>query len=188
LRLADLVKWRRRSEVALSDGTVALRPWRDGDAQDLFAAAQDPDIAWRIPIPSPFTIDDARRFIRYSQQAERHNDVASFAIVDAANGRLLGSISRYRPTPQVASFGYWLAADARGQGAATRALRLVSDWTLAGTDVELLEVEVVVGNETSVRVAERAGFVRTEILKDNYVERGVTRDCVLLERWRPLPR
>jgi RimJ/RimL family protein N-acetyltransferase len=57
-------------------------------------------------------------------------------------------------------FGYWLGADARGRGLATRALALVSAEIVARLQPSRLELRTTIGNEPSERVAERAGYTR----------------------------
>src|SRR5450756_1698394 len=84
----------------------------------------------------------------------------SFAIVDAATDELLGSIARHGPFGHRATFGYWLVPQARGRGAATRALRLITDWTIATTELIRLDLFSDVENDASGRVAERVGFER----------------------------
>lgn len=144
----------------------------------------DPDIAWRISIPQPYTVADAREFIADDKAFWQHGRDAFFAITDFNSGHLLGSISRHGPDDGTASFGYWLAAEARGRGFATRALRLISDWTLTSTGALLLEVKAVTDNLASAAVAERAGYTRVGILPADYNERGVIKDCVLFIRER----
>ena len=57
-------------------------------------------------------------------------------------------------------------AEARGQGIAAAALRLLSDWAFATFgDLARLELWILPGNERSLGVAERAGFQREETLK-----------------------
>jgi len=51
-----------------------------------------------------------------------------------------------------------LVPQARGRGAATRALRLITDWTIATTEVIRLDLFTDIENDASGRVAERAGF------------------------------
>jgi RimJ/RimL family protein N-acetyltransferase len=85
---------------------------------------------------------------------------ASFAIVDPDTDRLLGSIARHGPPGHHVSFGYWLAPEARSHGIATRALRLIVEWTLATTAAIRLELFTDVDNDASGHVAERAGFRR----------------------------
>ena len=150
-------------EVTLTDGVVTLRPWGPGDAGAVFAACQDPLIARFVPIPQPYTEADARQFVEIRRRDWDADDERSFAIVDPASDDLLGAIARHGPLGHRATFGYWLAPEARGRGVATRALRLVVDWTLATTGATRLDLWTDLENEASGRVAQRAGFVREGI-------------------------
>lgn len=151
------------AEVTLSDGAVTLRPWRPDDAPAVFLACQDPLIAHFIPIPQPYTEDVARTFVEVRGTDWATEDERSFAIVDAATDELLGSIARHGPYGHRATFGHWLAPQARGRGVATRALRLITDWTLETTDVIRLDLFTDIENDASGRVAERVGPERDGI-------------------------
>ena len=151
------------TEVTLTDGVVRLRPWRPDDAPAVFAACQDPLIARFIPIPQPYTEEVARTFVEVRRSDWAGEGERSFAIVDAVGGELLGAIARHGSDGHRASFGYWLAAHARGRGVATRALRLITGWTLRTTDLVRLELYTDLENDASGRVAERAGFEREGI-------------------------
>ena len=151
------------AEITLTDGVVRLRPWRPDDAPSVFVACQDPLIARFIPIPQPYTEDVARTFVEVRRRDWASDDERSFAIVDAATGELLGAIARHGRDGHRASFGYWLAACARGRGVATRALRLITEWTLRTTNLVRLELYADLENDASGRVAERAGFEREGI-------------------------
>lgn len=146
------------SDVTLSDGVVALRGWRTTDAPAVLAACQDPLIARFIPIPQPYTEADALGFVTFHADGQAEHERA-FAIVDASTGGLLGSISRHGPFGHRATFGYWLAPDARGRGVATRALRLITAWTIETTDLVRLDLYTDLENDASGNVAKRAGFV-----------------------------
>jgi RimJ/RimL family protein N-acetyltransferase len=149
--------------VTLTDGTVTLRPWRPDDAPAVFFACQDPFIARFVPIPQPYTEADAQAFVAIRQRDWESEDERSFAIVDAATDELLGAIARHGPVGHRATFGYWLAPQARGRGVATRALRLITDWTLATTGVIRLDLFTDLENDASGQVAERVGFEREGI-------------------------
>lgn len=150
--------------TVLSDGVVTLRPWRPDDAQAVFDACQDPQIALHTYVPVPYTIAHATRFIVMCTEAlTRGSTAAGFAITDTATDVVLGSMSRPPLDGHRASFGYWLAPEARGRGVATRALRLIVDWTLATTEAIRLELYTDLDNPASGAVAERAGFVREGI-------------------------
>lgn len=149
--------------LSLTDGTVTLRPWQPDDAPAVYAACQDPLIARFAPIPQPYTEADAHGFVEGARRAWESEGERPFAIVDASTGVLLGAISRHGPHGHRAGFGYWLAPQARGRGIATRALRLVTEWTLATTNAIRLELYTMTDNDASGRVAERAGFTREGI-------------------------
>ena len=172
-------------EITLTDGVVTLRPWVPDDAPAVFAACQDPLIARFLPIPQPYTEADARSFVETRRLDWETADERSFAILDAGSNELLGSIARHGPCGHRATFGYWLAPQARGRGAATRALRLITDWTIATTPVIRLDLYTDVENDASGRVAERAGFVREGVRRAWDLDReGRPRDAIFYVRIR----
>ena len=150
--------------AVLSDGVITLRPWRPDDAQAVFEACQDPLITLHTYVPVSYTIEHAQGFIAHCTEALTNGSTAAgFAITDAATDKVLGSMSRSRVDGHRAAFGYWLAPEARGCGVATRALKLMVDWTLATTDAIRLDLYTDLDNPASGRVAQRAGFVREGI-------------------------
>ncbi|MBI3744961.1 MAG: GNAT family N-acetyltransferase [Chloroflexi bacterium] len=149
------------AQPTLSDEVVTLRPWRPDDATAVDRACQDAEIARFVPIPQPYTLDDARWFVASCAEESITGPSAHFAIVDPATDLLLGAISRHGPraeTPHRAAIGYWLAPEARGRGVATRAVRLLVDWSFATSTTVRMELYTDVENERSGRVARRAGF------------------------------
>lgn len=151
----------------LLDGPTALRPWRDTDVDALVAACQDPEIGRWTAVPRPYRGTDARAYLLYRYDAIHAGTAAPFAIVAADDGRLLGSIAlnQIDARQQRAEVGYWLAAEARGAGHATRAVQLICRWgfqTLALARIALL---ASTDNRASQRVAERSGFAREAVLR-----------------------
>ena len=151
-------------EPPLSDGTVTLRPWRQDDADELVEALDgDEEIArWLDSIPQPYTDVDAHAWLSQTGKSWSEGAGCPFAVVDAANGRLLGGIGvRWNDrVNQIGEVGYWARADVRSQGVTTRALRLLADWALDAAGCERLMLRADTENVPSQRVAERAGFVR----------------------------
>jgi RimJ/RimL family protein N-acetyltransferase len=145
----------------LTDGVVTLRGWRESDVQDLFAACQDPEIPrWTITIPSPYLVGHARDWVARQPDFLRGGEAAHFAITDCDTGRLLGGIGlELHPDGGHPEIGYWLAGDARGRGAATRATRLVADWGLRALGLDAIGLRTHAENRASRGVARRAGFV-----------------------------
>jgi RimJ/RimL family protein N-acetyltransferase len=158
---------------------LVLRPWRLEDAPAVFAICQDPEIARWVTIPQPFGPADADAFIDNAVTMWRTGTGAPFAIVEAADDRILGAVTRFGPEGHQATFGLWLAPEARGRGVGTRALRLLADWTFATTEVIRIDCFIMVGNEPSERMVERAGFQREGVLRAWDVHHdGVPVDCV----------
>ena len=65
----------------------------------------------------------------------------------------------------MAEIGYWIRAESRNRGVATRAVRLAAAWAFAEGDVLRLQLRADVGNTASQRVAENAGFQREGVLR-----------------------
>ena len=167
---------------------LVLRPWRPADAPAVFAICQDPDIARWVTIPQPFGPADADAFIETAQQMWRNGTGAAFAIVDAATGRILGAVTRFGPDGHQATFGLWLAREARGRGVGARSLRLVADWTFDTTAAIRLDAFIMVGNEASDRMVERAGFQREGVARAwDLHHDGVPVDCTVYSRIRGDP-
>ena len=158
--------------VTLSDDVVTLRPWSRDDAGFIADASADPAIQ-RYSVPHdrrghptpPLSITDAEATIdefaanwRAFATTGRPSGVA-FAITDARSGEVAGmcGVDDWS-TEDVAQIGYWLAASARGRGYATRAVILLTRW-LFELGAARVFLTIVAGNETSVEVARRAGFV-----------------------------
>jgi RimJ/RimL family protein N-acetyltransferase/nitrite reductase/ring-hydroxylating ferredoxin subunit len=143
----------------LTDGVVTLRPFRASDAQAIYLACQDPEISRWVPlIPSPYQENDARGFVLMTLEAWHEGTSCEFAIVDESDG-LLGAISLHLDAnPRRHAVGYWVAAEARGRGVATRAVRLVSRWAFGTMGTERLALWTLPGNVASGAVAEACGF------------------------------
>jgi RimJ/RimL family protein N-acetyltransferase len=158
--------------VTLSDGVVSLRRWLREDAGFMAAASADPAIQRyngvldRLGNPSPpLSIAEAEAVIdtlglnwRAFVTTGMPSGVA-FAIVDAKSGELAGccGVDDWSKA-DVAQFGYWVAPGARGRGFATRAAILLTRW-LFELGAARVFLTIVAGNEKSVSVARRAGFV-----------------------------
>ncbi len=172
-------------DTTLTVDELVLRPWRRTDAPAVLAICQDPDIARWVAIPQPFLPPDANAFIDHALAMWGNGTGAAFAIVDAASERILGAVTRFGPDGHQATLGLWLAPEARGRGVGARALRLVTDWTFATTAVIRIDSFIMIGNEPSERMVERAGFQREGVLRAwDLHHDGVPVDCVAYSRLR----
>ena len=156
------------SAEPLIDGPTALRPWRESDIDAIVAACQDPEIVRWTSVPEQYGEVDARLYLLQRHESTHAGATAPFAIVSSKDlDQLLGSISLLRPAWEHAraEVGYWLAREARGQGHATRALRLIAAFGFESLGLERIELLAASGNPGSQRVAERGGFTREAVLR-----------------------
>ena len=164
----------------LSDGETVLRPWRESDVPNLVVLCRDPEITRWARVPTTYGITSARAWIAESRALVRDGISAPFAIVAATGGELIGSISLMRFTWEHArgEVGYLLGREARGQGHATRALRLICAWGFEALGLERIDLYAATGNAASQRVAQRAGFTREAVLRSYHRQLGAPLDMV----------
>jgi RimJ/RimL family protein N-acetyltransferase len=162
--------------MELRDDEVVLRPWTQDDVPALVAACNDAEIQRFIPvIPRPYTEANALAFIRGEATSAGHQ---SFAVT--CEGLVVGAIGLTTGQSKNASIGYWCAAEARGRGLTTRALRLVCEWGLDELELERLELITDPDNVASQRVAEKVGFRREGVLRSHLLHPdGRRRDSVM---------
>ncbi|WP_420820035.1 GNAT family N-acetyltransferase [Sinosporangium album] len=177
--------------VTLSDGLVTLRPWSRDDVRFMAEASADPAIRRyngghdRLGHPTPpLSTTDAEGVIdqiglnwRAFAATGTPSGVA-FAILDTRSGELVGccGVDDWS-NEDVAQFGYWIAPDARGRGCATRAAILLTRW-LFDMGAARVFLTIVAGNEASVAVARRAGFVYEGTMRAHSVWQGKRYDVM----------
>jgi RimJ/RimL family protein N-acetyltransferase len=176
----------RIAPPTLSDGEVGVRPLADRDVAAIVRACRDPEIPRWTRVPQPYTAEDARHFLAVAATEAAAGLGVAVAIVDADDA-LIGTIGAMEIDRAAgrAELGYWLAREARGRGAATRAVRLMADWAAEELGLTLLEILVQPANAPSRRVAERAGFTPTgETRRLDRMAPG-RRDGYAVHVWRP---
>jgi ribosomal-protein-alanine N-acetyltransferase len=178
---------------ALDTERLRLRPFRDTDAEDLFALQSDARVLryWDAP---PW--DDparAERFIAKCRQMAADGAGARLAVERAADGGFLGwcSLSRWNPDYRSAALGHCYHEAAWGHGYATEAARAVLGWAFDTLDLNRVQAETDTRNAGSVRVLEKLGFTREGTLREDCVVNGDVSDSfvygLLRREWHPGP-
>lgn len=164
----------------LLDAPTALRPWRESDLQPLIQICQDPDIVRWTAVPPAYGEADARNYLLRRHDAILSGTAAPFAIVSVPEDQLTGSISLVRIVweHRRAEVGYFLSAQARGAGHATRAVGLICAWGFRSLGLERIDLYAATENIASQRVAERSGFRREAVLRSFLRGKGVQLDMV----------
>jgi RimJ/RimL family protein N-acetyltransferase len=172
----------------LSDGHIALRPWREGDARSAADWGLDPEIVRWTGVPPGRSVSRRLDWVVWTRDASRRGLGVYLVIESVAGSSLLGAIDLRLPDrddPRVGELGYLLAPEARGRGVMSAAVRLLVSWGF-GAPMRLARVQAMThpANARSAALLERLGFVREGVLRSYRVEPAGREDRVM---WSLLP-
>jgi [ribosomal protein S5]-alanine N-acetyltransferase len=147
-------------DLPLSDGVITLRAVADRDLDAVRRVFGDPSwMRWFGPGHS------AEEHIERVQRDWRDGTEVWFAICDAGGDEYRGELAVRPEADSRAIVEYWLVAEGRGGGRATRAVRLASAWALGQGGVARLQLWTEPENLASQRVAARSGYRREGVLR-----------------------
>ncbi len=145
--------------ASITTGRLVLRPLRPDDAPAICTALSSWDVVKNLArVPWPYERADAETFIAKAGERAAAGEEHTFAI---DNGSLVGAISVRGIEDGDAAIGYWLAEPVWGRGYATEALQALVDHVFKTLPVVSLTAGVITDNPASMRVLEKAGFVRS---------------------------
>lgn len=153
-----------------------VRSWRMGDAEALARHADNRKI-WlnlRDAFPHPYTVNDARDFIKGLR-----NRVPETTFAIAVNGEAAGSVGfvlRHDVERVSAEIGYWLAEPFWGRGIATDALAAMTDYAITTYQLTRIYALPFAWNAASCRVLEKTGYVLEARLRRSAIKNGVITD------------
>ncbi len=119
--------------------------------------------------------DDTSAFIRDSVQAWREDRAWDYSIrFKEAPDRHLGNISMWTVSKlgKIAEFGYWVRSDETSKGICTEAVARLLEEAYTALGYHKVTLRVAVGNVASDRVAEKLGFTREGVLREELLIRG----------------
>lgn len=160
---------------------IHLRPFTEADLPAVAEALLDPDILnWAAGRAVALARPAERAHVWYQGRRESWTEgIALYAITDADNGTLLGSMNvrDINRLPDQAVVGYWVNPAARGRGVAARALDAAVYWALSpvqdgGLGLHRIALDHVLLNTASCKVAQKAGFVLEGTMRDYFIEPG----------------
>lgn len=110
-------------------------------------------------IPLPRSAEGSRKWAAELATAEQKDDQFRFVIENLA-GEMAGTINTFGCEPRTGTFGYGLAvkAEARRQGYASEAIKLVLRYYFSELRYQKVTVWVYEFNEPSLKLHERLGF------------------------------
>lgn len=154
---------------------IRLVPLAPTDAEDVFRAVQDPEIPRWTTVPDPYTLADAHQWIA-AAPGQWEAGSPHWAIRSADTDAFLGSLTLFPQGPGSWEIGYWMAAEHRGHGFMTEAVRLATTAAFEQLGATRLQWKAVVGNWGSWKAVWHNGFRREGVLRALTDPRGRVSD------------
>jgi len=162
----------------LANDQLILQKFTRRDAATLDAAirASLPDLNQWLPWARlDYTSGDTTAFIRESVQAWKEERAWDYSIRSREDPRRhIGNISFWTVSKlgKIAEIGYWVRSDETSRGVCTEAVDLLLEETFNSLGYHKVVLRIAVGNDASDRVAEKLGFTREGILREELLIRG----------------
>lgn len=158
---------------------ISLRPWTMDDVSTLTAYFNNIHL-WnnlRDYIPHPYTTEDADKFIQSQLSLFPTQNFAILNELDIVGG--IGIVLLEDVYKMNVELGYWIAEPFWGQGIATIAVGLMTQYVFDSFAINRIVAEVFDYNKASMRVLEkngyylesvrRKGILKNDILTDDFV-------------------
>ena len=153
-----------------------LRGWKADDVKSIQKHADNPKVYDFLMdrFPHPYTMEAAKIWVNTMLQMD-----PNYNLVIDVDGNAVGVIGLemrddvYRKAPLI---GYWISETLWGKGIMTNAIQLLTAYAFANLDVIRIQAGVLSNNPRSMRVLEKAGFVKEGVLKQNIVKNGIILD------------
>ena len=175
----------------LHTARLRLRPFRDADADDLFALHSNAYVLRYWDAPPWRERARAERFITAGRQMAHDGTGARLAVDRACDATFIGwcQLTRWNPDYRSASLGYCFADAAWGHGYATEAARALLRWAFDTLDLNRVQAQTDTRNRASARVLDKLGFVREGTLREDCIVNGEVSDSwvygLIRREWQP---
>jgi RimJ/RimL family protein N-acetyltransferase len=122
-----------------------------------------------------YTSSDTTAFIRESIQAWKEERAWDYSIrLNDDPRNHVGNISFWTVSKlgKIAEIGYWVRTGSTSRGVCTQAVRLLLEEMFNSHGYHKVVLRIAVGNDASDRVAEKLGFTREGVLREELLIRG----------------
>ncbi len=173
----------------LTDLAIYLAPLTSADADDLVELAADQAVDAFTPLPSNANAAYIAEMLERCDRGWQEASGAFFSIRDSTSHAFLGygAAIRLQLAARQGELGYMVAPHARGQGVATRTLKLLTDWCFGELGLIRLELRINTRNEASVKVAAANGYRLEGVLRSVHLKRDQRVELGIWSRLRSDP-
>jgi RimJ/RimL family protein N-acetyltransferase len=163
-----------------------VRPWTSTDAESLHRHANNRNVSihLRDRFPFPYELHHATTFLEWIGGQPAPTVWAIEVQGEAAGG--IGIEPRTDVERVSAEIGYWLGEQFWNRGIATEALRFVTAEAFKRFEITRLFAVPFADHAASVRVLQKAGYVKEGHLRQSAIKDGKVRDQCLYASYKPL--
>jgi len=153
-----------------------LRGWKANDVVSIQKHADNSKVYSFLldRFPHPYTMEAAEVWVDHMLNLQ-----PNYNFVIDIDGKAVGVIGLeiredvYRKAPLI---GYWIGEAFWGKGIMTKAIKLMTNFAFTELDMMRIQAGVLGNNPKSMRVLEKAGFVKEGILKNAIIKNGAVFD------------
>jgi [ribosomal protein S5]-alanine N-acetyltransferase len=166
--------------------TCIIRPWASTDVAALRRHANNRKVSMHLRdrFPFPYEEQHAATFLSWVTRQPSPTVWAIEVSGEAAGGiglELHSDVERVS-----AEIGYWLGETLWGRGIVTEALAAVTREVFGRYEITRLYAVPFADHPASIRVLEKAGYVKEGRMKQSAIKDGKIRDQVLYAAYKPL--
>jgi RimJ/RimL family protein N-acetyltransferase len=172
--------------VRLELTRCVIRDFQPDDLRSLVRHANNRNVSMHLRdrFPYPYLEEHGRQFLAHVDHAR---PVTSWAI--EVDGEVAGGIGLMLQTDVErvsAEIGYWLGEVHWGKGIVSEALEAVTAESFRLFDLTRIFALPFADNPGSIRVLEKAGYVREGTMPRSTIKKGVIRDQLMYGAYRPV--
>lgn len=153
---------------------LVLRNLRDSDKQDMYDIRSNPETMQYIPRPLAKTVNDAAEVIKMITGFTSRNERINWAITEKGADKLIGVIGYVNLKQENfrGEVGYVLNDKYMGKGIAYEALNAVLGYGFNTINLHSIEAIIRPENSASIKLIEKAGFIKEAYFKDYIFHNG----------------
>lgn len=146
---------------------MCLRKLTLSDAENLKEITNDKSILKQLPLKTPFTIEEAIKFIKNSQKEMKKGINQEFGICDCKTNRLMGvlSLMTINKTDRNCELGFWIGKQFRSNGFAENAIKEGLNYAFKELKIKRVFALVYHNNIASCNLLKKIGFIQEGYLR-----------------------
>lgn len=164
------------TQPTLETTRLILEPFKDSDAQDVFAYASDPEVAKTVTWEPHKTVDSSKEYLDWIKNQTSTKDGKIFfvwAIREKKSNKVIGSIDFKNVFPHSGQFDYALGRNYWNNGFVTEAATEVVNWAFSHLpNLVRFQSYCIADNIGSKRVMEKSGLQFEGIRKKSIQIKG----------------